>query len=160
MGESSKKKYMRYFFLMGILTLSLFSCKKDDNCFPFDGCSEKNAITDSAVIVQKLIGKWKEVYQPCGWSNDNDAALRKINVRLSIDGTYSITDRGQLFAQGKWSIYKLSSSPLTWMIHSSPHTSYLGGKVVLCSSNLILTGTFIADNMQYDGCANYYCRSN
>jgi len=140
-----KNKEMKQIFLLLIIWLIIFSCKKDasgiDSSWPCD------ILEDSSATSIQIVGTWK-------WTKRELAtgklviADKNIKATFNSDKTFTIKENVSIIEQGSWSL----KSPLAgyWALNITSQSNYLNGFILFCNNQILFTERYM------DGNANYF----
>jgi len=143
---------MKFIFFTLIVSLLVFSCKKDNiDVASFWQCHSSQNL-DSAAISIKITGSWKWKTQYCFWIDKTTKADKKIKVPFNSNAIFTVVENSSIITQGNWRLKIVDIG--SWRLDLTSPSIYLNGRILFCTKQILFNNSYI------DGCDNLFEKAN
>ncbi len=141
---------MKQILFSCIISILIFSCGKTGSVYTATP-TPCNTYDDSATISIKIIGLWKLRTSTC-WKSTETPADKNIQVNVVSNGTYTVTEKTVVVAQGNWKLKSIVTNQ--WIMDLTVPYEYLNGFILFCNNKVSF-----ADGYR-DGCNSFFDKIN
>ena len=140
---------MKFYFLILIVCLITFSCKKAKKESIWE--CDSTQFLDSTAISNKIAGSWLWTKQLCGdGAGKIISANKNVKVNFYLNKTFTVMNNTSIITQGNWDLKIVDTN--SWGLDLTSSSEYLYGRILFCNSQIMFNNRYI------DGCDNVFVK--